>query len=152
MLLLWSFYCLHLSHTCISMVNNKCKYGIILSQMGYIFIDGIVVFILGYAMPLCYPEDKLDKVWSLNPPLLSWIDILYFRCFIIIQSPCDWEGADLQGLPKNCHINPHSISLWNKLHANGFVFMVVSAIKHLVIILIILHKVDSFLLLSFLEG
>jgi hypothetical protein len=30
--------------------------------------------------------------------------------------------------------------------------MVVSAIKHLVIILIILHKVDSFLLLSFLEG
>jgi len=44
------------------MVNNKCKYGIILSQMEYIFIDGTIVFILGYAMPLCYLEDKLDKV------------------------------------------------------------------------------------------
>jgi hypothetical protein len=30
--------------------------------MDYIFIDGIVVFILGYTMPLCYLEDKLGKV------------------------------------------------------------------------------------------
>ncbi|KAH9540758.1 hypothetical protein CY35_14G023000 [Sphagnum magellanicum] len=37
-------------------------YGIILSQMDYIFIDGVAVLILGYAMTLCYPEDKLGKV------------------------------------------------------------------------------------------
>jgi hypothetical protein len=60
--LLWSFYYLHLFDTHISMVNIKCRYGIILSQMDYIFIDGIVVFILGYVMPLCYPKDKLGKV------------------------------------------------------------------------------------------
>jgi hypothetical protein len=62
MFFLWSFYSLHLSDTCISIVNIKCKYGIILSQMDYIFIDGIVVFILGYGMPLCYHEDNLGKV------------------------------------------------------------------------------------------
>jgi cation-transporting ATPase 13A3/4/5 len=62
LLLLWGFYCLHLSDTCISMENIKCRYGIILSQMDYIFIDGVAVLILGYAMTLCYPEDKLGKV------------------------------------------------------------------------------------------
>jgi hypothetical protein len=44
------------------MVNIKCRYGIILSQMDYIFIDGTIVFILDYAMPLCYLEDKLGKM------------------------------------------------------------------------------------------
>jgi magnesium-transporting ATPase (P-type) len=55
-------YCLHLSDTCISMETIKCRYGIILSQMDYIFIDGVAVLILGYAMTLSYPEDKLGKV------------------------------------------------------------------------------------------
>ncbi len=62
------------------------------------------------------------------------------------------EGADLQGLPKNCHTNPHSVSFWSKPHANAFVFMAVSATEHLVIVLIILHKVYSFWLVSLLEG
>jgi hypothetical protein len=31
---------------------------------------------LGYAMTLCYLEDKLGKVWSLNPLLLSWINMI----------------------------------------------------------------------------
>ncbi len=68
-------------YICISMANITCKYGIILSQMDYIFIDGIVILILSYDMTLCYLEDKLGKVWSLNPLLLSWIDILYLKCF-----------------------------------------------------------------------
>jgi hypothetical protein len=62
LLLVWGFYCLCLSDTCISMENIKCRYGVILSQMDYIFIDGVAVLILGYAMTLCYPEDKLGKV------------------------------------------------------------------------------------------
>ncbi|KAG0585432.1 hypothetical protein KC19_2G011200 [Ceratodon purpureus] len=37
-------------------------YGIILCQMDYIFIDGVAVLSLGYAMTLSYPEDKLAKV------------------------------------------------------------------------------------------
>jgi hypothetical protein len=44
------------------MANITCRYGIILSQMDYIFIDGIVILILGYAMTLCYVEDKVSKV------------------------------------------------------------------------------------------
>jgi hypothetical protein len=38
------------------------RYGIILSQMDYIFIARIVILILGYAMTLCYLEEKLGKV------------------------------------------------------------------------------------------
>mgnify|MGYP006889202416 FL=1 len=30
--------------------------------MGYLFIDGVAVLSLGYAMTLCYPEDTLGKV------------------------------------------------------------------------------------------
>lgn len=40
------------------------RYGIILCQMDYIFIDGVAVLSLGYAMTLSYPEDKLAKVFS----------------------------------------------------------------------------------------
>jgi len=36
-------------------------YGIILCQMDYIFIDGVAVLSLGYAMTLSYPEDTLAK-------------------------------------------------------------------------------------------
>jgi hypothetical protein len=61
-------------------------------------------------------------------------------------------GANLQGLPKNCHTNLHSISFLSKLDANEFVFMVVNAIEHIVIVLLIVHKVDSFWLMSLLEG
>nr|PNR41660.1 hypothetical protein PHYPA_019065 [Physcomitrium patens] len=37
-------------------------YGIILCQMDYIFIDGVAVLSLGYAMTLSYPEEKLAKM------------------------------------------------------------------------------------------
>ena len=39
------------------------RYGIILCQMDYIFIDGVAVLSLGYAMTLSYPECKLAKVF-----------------------------------------------------------------------------------------
>jgi hypothetical protein len=44
------------------MANITSMYGIIFSQMDYIFIDGIAILILAYAMTLCYLEDKLGKV------------------------------------------------------------------------------------------
>jgi uncharacterized membrane protein YkvI len=40
------------------------RYGIILCQMDYIFIDGVAVLSLGYAMTLSYPKDKLAKVFG----------------------------------------------------------------------------------------
>ncbi|KAL3676685.1 hypothetical protein R1sor_026633 [Riccia sorocarpa] len=36
-------------------------YGIILCQMDYLFIDGVAVLSLGYAMTLSYPEQQLGK-------------------------------------------------------------------------------------------
>ncbi|KAI5068182.1 hypothetical protein GOP47_0017102 [Adiantum capillus-veneris] len=36
-------------------------YGVIVCQMGYLFIDGVAVLTLGYAMTLSHPEDILGK-------------------------------------------------------------------------------------------
>lgn len=36
-------------------------YGVIICQMGYLFIDGVAVLSLGYAMTLSYPENTLGK-------------------------------------------------------------------------------------------
>ena len=55
------------------------RYGIILCQMDYIFIDGVAVLSLGYAMTLSYPEDKLAKVF---PDIFP----LPFQCVSIFMS------------------------------------------------------------------
>jgi hypothetical protein len=44
------------------MENIKCKYGIIFSQMDYIFINGIAILLLGYVVTLCHLEDKLGNM------------------------------------------------------------------------------------------
>eukprot|EP00250_Pteridium_aquilinum_P014895 c22269_g1_i1 orf=370-4158(-) len=116
-------------------------YGVIVCQMGYLFIDGVAVLSLGYAMTISHPEDILGKarptssllgplnvasvfgVWCINIVFLTGAMILMTKEPDYVQWPAKYShGADWWTLGDNWESTVLFFTMYFQFITSAFVF------------------------------